>query len=64
MSDDDALETGAGVFSRGQERAILKVAQACASLSLVGSVVVVVARLRFKQVSGPWRITPLLLNER
>lgn len=45
--------TGYGTgISDEQQRAIVHVAQACASLSFLGSAVIVVANFRFKQASA------------
>lgn len=48
-SYNDVGEEGEG-FSQQQQRAILQVAQACASLSFIGSAAIIVAYFRFKQV--------------
>lgn len=50
MEDMEFEEAGKGGFSESQRRAIAQVGQACASLSFVGSAVIVVANFRFKQV--------------
>ena len=46
----DAPDDGEGL-SYMEREAIVQVAQACASLSFLGSAVIVVANFRFKQVS-------------
>lgn len=50
MSD---LDTDMAGIPYAKQQAIIQVAQACASLSFLGSAVVVVAYFRFKQVSMP-----------
>ena len=50
MAYRDAADGGGGL-SDTEQAAIVQVAQACASLSFLGSAVIVVANFRFKQVS-------------
>lgn len=45
------LDTDTPGIPYAKQKAIIQVAQACASLSFLGSTVIVVAYFRFKQVS-------------